>query len=311
MNFKQLTAFREVMLTGSISEAARILHRSQPAVSAQISSLENDIGIKLFQRKGARVVPNPEAHYLFDEATGILARLETVKRTLESISDLDTGVLRIVSIPGPSIFILPNLIADFTAKRPSIQTILASGSSVRVQRAIATQEYDVGLADFGFGIADESRLIDHEVIQFTALCALPMDDSLAQKEFVHATDLRGQPMAVTERNHPIHNQIRASFDEAGVPLNIRFEVQSFLPMFTFVERRLAYGIVDPFTAESYQQSNPDDQCIVFRPFLPKVDIPITLMSPAHRPLSIVAQAFYETLASHTREIRSKWSGEHI
>ncbi|AZV80881.1 LysR family transcriptional regulator (plasmid) [Parasedimentitalea marina] len=64
MNFKQLTAFREVMLTGSISEAARNLLRTQPAISSLISGMEEEIGVKLFVRQGARVHPTPEAHYL-------------------------------------------------------------------------------------------------------------------------------------------------------------------------------------------------------------------------------------------------------
>ena len=54
MNLKQLSAFREVMLTGSVSEAARNLYRSQPAISSLIAGLEDDIGFKLFARRGGR-----------------------------------------------------------------------------------------------------------------------------------------------------------------------------------------------------------------------------------------------------------------
>ena len=76
MKLKQLTAFREVMLTGSVSEAARNLNRTQPAVSAMIAGLENDAGCRLFDRRGGRLHPVPEAHYLFEEAQQILGRLE-------------------------------------------------------------------------------------------------------------------------------------------------------------------------------------------------------------------------------------------
>ncbi|MGB7243131.1 MAG: LysR family transcriptional regulator, partial [Sulfitobacter sp.] len=202
MNFKQLTAFREVMLTGSFSGAARNLHRTQPAISAQIAGLEQDIGFKLFVRRGAGLLPKPEAHYLFEEANGILNRLDTVKRTLECISDLDTGRLRIISIPGPAVYFVPKLIADFVETRPGLQVTLSSRSSIQVQRSIATQEYDVGLADFGFGVTDDSRLIDHEIVRLPGLCALPADDPLARKDVIHAGDLRNKPLAVVERNHP-------------------------------------------------------------------------------------------------------------
>ena len=52
MNLKQLSAFREVMLTGSVSEAARNLYRTQPAISSLIASLEQDVGFELFSQIG-------------------------------------------------------------------------------------------------------------------------------------------------------------------------------------------------------------------------------------------------------------------
>ena len=306
MNFKQLAAFREVMLTGSISEAARNLSRTQPAISAQISGLEDEIGLKLFVRQGARVHPNPEAQYLFDEANSILDRLETVKKTLEDISDLQTGVLRIVSIPGPSVFFLPNIIADFVKQKPGVRVTLSSRSSIQAQRSISTQEYDVGLADFGSGKAVDSRLINHTVIEFQGLCALLESDPLAQKDVIHARDLDGKPIAASEKSHPIHTYIQSSFDEAKSRLNCRFETLFFLPALQYVERGLAYAIVDPICAESYQFYNAGKQRIVFRPFLPTVQISLTVMSPVHRPLSSIAQAFLEELTCEARRVREIW-----
>ena len=57
MNLKQLSAFREVMLTGTVSEAARNLYRTQPAISALIAGLEDDIGD--VSAMTARVPPGP------------------------------------------------------------------------------------------------------------------------------------------------------------------------------------------------------------------------------------------------------------
>lgn len=62
MNLKQLRAFREVMLTRSVSEAARSLYRTQPTISALIAGLEDEIGYKLFERRGRRLHPLPETH---------------------------------------------------------------------------------------------------------------------------------------------------------------------------------------------------------------------------------------------------------
>lgn len=61
MNFKQIEAFRAVMLTGSMTSAAGLLHTSQPNVSRWISLLEQRVGFVLFQRSGTRLIPTPEA----------------------------------------------------------------------------------------------------------------------------------------------------------------------------------------------------------------------------------------------------------
>ena len=84
MKLNQLTAFREVMLTGSVSDSARNLGRTQPSISSQIHSLEQDIGMLLFERRGGRLHPVPEARYLLEEADTILQKLASVQRNMES-----------------------------------------------------------------------------------------------------------------------------------------------------------------------------------------------------------------------------------
>lgn len=307
MNFKQLTAFREVMLTGSVSEAARNLYRTQPAISSLIAGLEEDIGVKLFVRQGARVHPNPEAHYLFDEASQILNQLDIVKKTMEGISNFESGAIRVVSIPGPAVFFLPNLISNFVEGKPNIQIIIGSRTSIQTQRLIANQQFDVGLADVGSGVADDTRLVNHEIFNFEGLCAVHADDPLAKKDVIYASDLNGRTMALPEQTHPIYDSIRTAFNKAGASFDLRFETLSFLPSFTFIERGLAYGIVDPFSAESYHLYKQGQHQIVFRPFKPVVKIAITIMSPAHRPLSNVAQAFHHDLITETKRMQDKWN----
>ncbi len=57
MNFTQLTVFREVMDSGSISQTAKKLGRTQPAISLAIKNLERSLGLSLFERRGRQLVP--------------------------------------------------------------------------------------------------------------------------------------------------------------------------------------------------------------------------------------------------------------
>ena len=86
LSIRQLQTFAEVMRVGSISEAARSLGRTQPAVSSTISGLEREIGFALFEREKKRLVPKPEAHYFLEEAEAVLKRLTKAGRTIQQVA---------------------------------------------------------------------------------------------------------------------------------------------------------------------------------------------------------------------------------
>ena len=77
------------MRSSSISEAARTLGRTQPAVSSTIAGLETEL--KLFVREQGRLVPTPEAEFFLEEAEAILKRLEISKRTLRGLANREHG----------------------------------------------------------------------------------------------------------------------------------------------------------------------------------------------------------------------------
>ena len=306
MNLKQLTAFREVMLTGSVSEAARNLLRTQPAISAAVAGLEDDVGFKLFDRRGGRQHPVPEAHYLFEEAGAIIDRLSAAERTMKSIRDLDRGTVQMVSMPGPSAFLLPDLISKFVENREHVRFSLITRSSIQVQQLISVQQYDVGLADLGFAGFADSPLVDHEVLNLECVCAIPANDPLAERDVVTAADLDDQPMATLYAEHPNFARTTAAFEKMDAALSVRFQAQYFLPLLTFVERRLAYALVDPLSARSYDLYRTGDSAVVFRPFAPVIHLVASIMTPSHRPLSNLVQAFIGELRVELNRIRATY-----
>ena len=91
MKLNQMKVFREIMLTRSVAEAAKNLHRSQPAVSAAISTLEDELGLKLFERRKGRLHPVSEAHYLLEECSEVLTRVDLIQRHITNIKSLESG----------------------------------------------------------------------------------------------------------------------------------------------------------------------------------------------------------------------------
>jgi DNA-binding transcriptional LysR family regulator len=305
MKFRQLTAFREVMLTGSVSAAARNLNRTQPSVSSLISDLEADLGITLFDRSGGRLHPCSEAHYLMAEGTEILLRLQNTRKALSNIKKLQAGVLRMVSMPGPAAFLLPQIISDFVHNKDAVNVTLMARSSYEVEQLMSAQQFDLGLSDLHHDGSSTPSLVAHEAMTFGCVCALRADDPMAKKKSIGPKDLDGKPLITLPAEHSTHRQTVDAFIAKRAHFNKRFEMQYFMPMFSLVEKQLAYAIVDPLSVEGYRIYRQGDANLVFRPFVPVIHFHCAIVTPLHRPRSAISAAFLDTLRLELARIQSE------
>ena len=307
LKVSQILAFNEVMLTGSISQAARHLHRTQSSISATIAGIEDELQMSLFERRNGRLHPVPEAHYLQNECAEILRRLETVSDNMHRIKSLQSGELHIASMPGPSVFFLPNLIAQHGSERPDVRTNLVSRSAEGVYRLISSQHYDFGLADYSPDQTNESSLIDSEVFEFRCQCALHADHPLADNPVLSPRDLDTVPLATLSAENSVHTEIQNAFAQQGLRPGIRHTTQYFLSLFNYVEKKLACAIVDPISIESYRAYKESKQTpLLFRPFSPAVYFRVALITPRHRPSSVIAGHFHSLITKSFKSIEAKY-----
>lgn len=293
LTIRQLQTFREVMRSGSISEASRMLGRTQPAVSAMILGIERELGIPLFVREHGRLTPCPEAHYFLEEAEQVLMRLDRAARTMAEFSTLDRGSLRIACHPAASASFMPRLLATFLKDRPAVKADLMMRSSQVVEDLIASQEYDIGLAETP--PPRPSLLI--ETFELECLIALPYDDPLAARQSLSPKDLDGYPLATLFDEHPIHRAVQDAFAAKGAALNRRFVLRTFLPALQLVEAGLCASIVDRITAASHRAPG-----IAFREFRPRIFSNVAVLLPAHRPISQLTIALHKLLRQQLAEL---------
>jgi DNA-binding transcriptional LysR family regulator len=291
LSIRQLQTFREVMRSGSVTGAARVLSRTQPSVSAMLASLEAELGFDLFERQKGRLVPKPEAHFFFEETQEILARVTRSAQTMREIGDLDRGRLKIASMPAASLFLLPRIVAEFVKDRPDVDVSVMTRTSIKVREWIASQQYDVGIAE----MLEQRESIIIQPIRLECVCALRKDDPLAEKEVLTPDDLDNAPMASLFREHFTYQDAKRVFAEAGRRFRMRFEISVFVPGLTLVEQGVAYCLVDQISAASYRLYRGEQGVLTFRPFLPRLPYDIAILTPAHRPPSRLAAAFCERI----------------
>ena len=290
MNLQQLAVFREVMNTGSVSQAARNLNRTQPAISASLKALEEDLQMKLFFREGRSLMPLPEAQYLLSEATEVLDRMSVAQQNLAALRDRQVGQLRIAAMPGPSAYLLPEFISRFVENRDDVHVNVTTRSSPQVRNLILTQDFDVGFCDREV-LKEPDQPIINESLSCNCLCALAIDHPLATKTTISARDLDGQPMGALQPTHSTYFGTRSAFAAMDAQFNVRITMQYFLPLFPFVEAGQVCAVVDGLSAFSYLRSKGESATLVFRPFEPQVDFGYSILTPHRRPLSRLAEEF--------------------
>lgn len=299
LSFRQLQAFREVMRSGSVSEAARILGRTQPAASALIANLEAELGLALFRRQRGKMVPTPEARYFLSEAEAILDRLALSTRTMREIGELSQGRLKIACMPAASQVMMPQLVSEFLQDKQDVKVSLMMRASSVIEEWISSQQYDIGLSE----TPTASGALDTEDFQLACVCALPADDPLAKQDEITAADLSGRPMAALQDGHPNLIDTQLAFASQKADFVQRFELRTFHPAMTLVENELCYCICDPITAAGYMKAQPHPRPIVFRKFNPQVVLRVSILQPSHRPPSTLATSFSENLSRELRRIQ--------
>lgn len=299
LSLRQLSTFREVMRSGSISQAARTLGRTQPAVSTMIQTLEAELGFALFVRTRGKLTPTPEAHFFLEECEDILGRVERTERALDRISTLNAGKLRIACHPAASSVFLPRLLTRFLRDKEDLDVSLIMRSSDLIEELVASQQFDVGFAE-----TPAPRASIHQVdYDLECVCVLPADDTLANADLVSPSDLDGRPMAVLFDEHQTALQTEAAFKSAGCRFNRRLELRTFLPGLQFVSAGVCVMVSDMITAYSHLLQVPETRRLVIRRFRPRISNSVSILTPAYATQSMVARAFISELQAEVSRMR--------
>lgn len=308
MNLRQLEAFQEVMVSGSVSAAARTLSRSQPAVSALIAALEESVGCPLFERRGGRLHALAEAHFLFEESRDIPERIDRLRLTMRGAREAQRSTLRIASMPGPAVTWVPDLMSRFAAEHPDVRFVMLSRASTVLRQLIANQSVDVAIIDLGVGESIlEKPLVDAETYTLDCVCAVRRDDPLAEKPAISPNDLDGRPMALLLPNHLVNRRCRKAFHDAGASLNTRFQTESFIPHLTLVENGSACSILSPLTAAAYEIQAGGHGKVVFRPLTVPIVMEFALITPTFAPPHEMASAFLDMLKEGIADISARFT----
>ncbi len=191
MDLDQLHTFLEIVRLKSFSKAAQSCFRTQPAVSAQVRQLEQEMNAPLFERLGTKIALTPAGQIFAEYAEQIL---ELRRRAQDSINELERvprGELVIAANEATCIYVLPRVFAEFKKRFPNVQMLVDRSYGSRVVEAVVDNQADFGITQLP---VTEKRLQIAKIHsdQIRAVC--PPNHPLAMKESVRPEDLVSVPL---------------------------------------------------------------------------------------------------------------------
>ena len=189
MNLKQLEVFFAIMNTGSVTAAARSLNVTQPAVSNVLKHVEQQLKFRLFERRGGRLYPTPEASDLLPDVNEIFGRIGTLNRVVQHMRDGNTG--RIVVATSPTLVhqFLPRAVALLRRRSPALHVSVRSLPTALAVERVARREADMGII---YAPADDVGVDTEDLITTEIACAVLQTHPLAKKRYISVRDLPGE-----------------------------------------------------------------------------------------------------------------------
>lgn len=242
---RALLAFRQTMLTGSVTRAAAQLGRTQPAISRLLKELEEDVAFRLFERVRGRLVPTPEGRLFFEEVQRSFRGLDRLGEVAAEIRQGRHGTLRLAAMPAAAASFLPGVLRRFAATSPGMAVDVAVQSSVEVVRLVQLQESDLGLIEGGTPAPGVSVLRRHAL-----RCAViaPRGHRLPRRA-ARLADLDGQDfVSLAAGPSSVGAQLAALLLREGVEPRVRVRTQLAQTVSALVLEGLGIGVVDEQTA---------------------------------------------------------------
>lgn len=297
INLRQIEAFRAVMITGSATEAAKMLFISQPAVSRLISDLEYRCQLTLFIRKPNRLEATPEAQAFYRDVDRVFIGLEEISRSAAAIANKEQGSLRIVAMPVCVDSFLPEVIAEFRDTYPNVIIELESSPRTQALDMVRSQRLELGIVSLT-GHEDVGLSVQTLCNQ-QAVCILPLEHALADKDEIRVQDLADLPFISLSKGSPFRARFDEIFQREGVHRNLVTETRYQRTVYELVKRGAGVSIVDSLVVKDNEEG------LVVKPFVPNVSWQYAIVQPHAAVPSLIAQAFGDLLLAHFKKKQSE------
>jgi DNA-binding transcriptional LysR family regulator len=286
MELRQLEYFLMVSKTNSFTRAAERLYVSQPAVTNAIRSLEEELGIQLFDRNQKQAILTTEGQVFCKHVENIMRGVSTTIFEINELKNLNNGVLTLAITPIAGTRPIPMFLKMFKKQYPNIKLSFIEGNVPEIQTLLIEDKADLGIVILGDNniLLDYTRLGSQELV---VCCS--KEHCFQRKNSIELSELVNEPLILLTQNCLLRKLIIKEFERLNTLPQIAFESNHIQTIKSLVACNAGLTIL------------PQDLCdtsLITIPLNTPVMIDIAIAIKKNKTLSHAAQAFLD-LAKET------------
>jgi LysR family nitrogen assimilation transcriptional regulator len=294
MDLRRLRTFVAVAELGTVSKAAVRLRIGQPALSRQIADLQQELGLRLFDRVGRRLVLTVEGEQLLADCRRVMTDLDAVRERAEVLRRGDRGVMKVAAPPHTIESVLSRFLPQYAERFPNVSVELSEALGAEQTGMLERGEVHVGIRLDQGDPRFESRILPPA----DALAACAASHDLGHANLMDIARLASYPLLLLDRGYSVRRLFDAACRLANIEPDILLESRSAHVLLALAESGQGVAVIP-----SLQRTDRYNLRIVRithgrKPIRERV----TIQWDRRRRLPPYAVTFCETLAEYMQKI---------
>jgi DNA-binding transcriptional LysR family regulator len=292
MDLDQLHTFLEIVRLKSFSKAAETCFRTQPAISAQVRQMEQELNTSLFDRLGTRIALTPAGRILAEYAEQILDLRRRAQDAINELERVPRGALMIAANEATCMYVLPRVFSDYAQRFPNVQLLVERVYGAKVVQAVMENQ-----ADFGFTQlpVEERKLQIVKVHSDEIQLIVPPGHPLASQDSVSCQDLVAHPLLMPKSGNT-RSRLNAWMELVEDLIHISMELDST----EMIKRFVMAGLGLSFVAASHCREEVESGRLIALSLAPEPVIRhIGLIYRKDKALSRAALGFIDAVLEQT------------
>lgn len=301
MKLQHVRTFVYVYQDRSFTAAANRAHATQSAVSMQIKELEESLGLKLFERSPAGVMPTPAGDRFYARALRLLREVEETRREMQAMQGQITGAITVGVMPTFAAAALAPAVSEFMRVWPYVNLKIVEAYSASLTEMVWRREVDFAIVP---PPAADVRLTSRHVARDRELVVTSTKTKRRHLSPVCIAELGALKLIVPSRNNARHTRVMEYLASVGATVEAVIEMDAMMGTLDLIAHSDWVSILPATLCHP----DLDGRRRKLHPLVrPSLSVDYVLISPPDSSLSAPAQGFADILIREIDRITRDWS----